>query len=295
MNMLRYAAIAAIAGVMSGTMTSCDDTKDIEDAHVYYRVIDFENSSLVLAGPTSYGANLYCDYDGVKFTQGSCEVESGVTLDFGINESSFYGQPDFSAGGMVVSNWTYRTDAEGESAGWWKTFNNQCSVYNVKCTSGANKGGGVNGSDNFAIIFGYDSDYAQGAEFSFSGSKEYVIDRMEICPTAYVYGVITEGNPFGNAPGVSLEDQQGWFAVYAYGYDAQGNPTNSGKPVMKYICNYTNGFSPVEIANTWIGWDLSALGKVNKVKFDFDGSDKGAWGLNTPAYLCVDDIQLRLN
>lgn len=293
MKFTKYAAIAAMGVAMSCTLWSCDDTKDAEQAHVYNRVIDFEKSRVVLAGPTSYGENLYSEYDGTKFTKGSCEVESGVTLDFGVNYSSYYDAPDFSAGGMVLSNWTYRTDAEGEATGWWKTYENQCSVYNEKCTSGANKGGGVDGSNTFAVIFGYDSDYAQGAEFSFSGSKEYVVERMEICPTAYVYGVITQGNPF--TTGHPLAADSGWFRVLAYGYDAQGNLTNGGQPVVKYICDYRNRDNATEIAKTWIGWDLSALGKVNKVKFNFQGSDSGEWGLNTPAYLCIDNIQLRLN
>ncbi len=40
----------------------------------------------------------------------------------------------------------------------------------------------------------------------------------------------------------------------------------------------------------WTYVDLSQLGQVNEVMFYMDGSDKGAWGLNTPAYFCFDDF-----
>jgi hypothetical protein len=32
---------------------------------------------------------------------------------------------------------------------------------------------------------------------------------------------------------------------------------------------------------------------VQSVKFNFEGSDSGAYGLNTPAYICIDDITIQ--
>ena len=37
------------------------------------------------------------------------------------------------------------------------------------------------------------------------------------------------------------------------------------------------------------------MGRVNKVVFNFEGSDTGQWGLNTPAYLALDNITIRMN
>ena len=51
----------------------------------------------------------------------------------------------------------------------------------------------------------------------------------------------------------------------------------------------------MELVTTWRSWDLSALGKVNKIKIDFEGSDTGDWGLNTPAYLCIDNVKVVLD
>lgn len=42
---------------------------------------------------------------------------------------------------------------------------------------------------------------------------------------------------------------------------------------------------------TWSYWPINAEG-VKTVKFNFTGSDTGDYGLNTPAYLCIDDIVL---
>jgi hypothetical protein len=43
----------------------------------------------------------------------------------------------------------------------------------------------------------------------------------------------------------------------------------------------------------WTKFDLSALGKVVMVVFDMDGTDKGDWGLNTPAYFAYDDVAVQ--
>ncbi len=40
----------------------------------------------------------------------------------------------------------------------------------------------------------------------------------------------------------------------------------------------------------WTFIDLSSLGQVNEVMFYMTGSDTGAWGLNTPAYFCMDNF-----
>lgn len=293
--------VALMALAVAGMFTSCLNDDDNVTPTVYRRVITFEEGGVTLAGPTSYGANLYADYTGQKFVSGSIEVEKGVSLDFGLNYCEFDEQYDFSAGGMALSQWNYRSNPAGENAAdWWYSYLNQCSVYNTKSTDGTNSGAGADGSNTFAIINGYDDEawsmFKAAPEFSFSGGAEYTVESIQICPPSYLYGIITKGNPYGNDPDLTLAQSHGWFKILAYGFDAKGNPTNGGRPVEKYICDYRLNASPtIEIASVWQGWSLEALGKVNKVRFDFDGSDKGDYGLNTPAYMCLDNVQLRLN
>lgn len=40
----------------------------------------------------------------------------------------------------------------------------------------------------------------------------------------------------------------------------------------------------------WLFADLSSLGKVASLSFVFTGSDSGDYGLNTPAYMCIDNL-----
>jgi len=282
--------VAALAAVMISVASCSNDDEEFIDKYPHYKLINFEGTSIPLAGPTSYGENLYYGYTGDdKFTEGEIGVEPGVTLKFGVNKSSYYDAPDFSAGGMVLSKWCYRSNIPTKTGNWWQSYENQCSVYNVSQKDGDT-------SNTFAVIFGYNSDWCEGPSMSFSNGKEYVIDGMYVCPTSYVYGVIKNGNPMSADPTKGLKEQKGWFKVLAYGFDANGNATNGGNPVEKYICDYRDeSKNQVEILASWTGWqNLKELGKVNTIRFDFDGSDKNEYGLLTPAYLCIDQIYVNL-
>jgi hypothetical protein len=43
---------------------------------------------------------------------------------------------------------------------------------------------------------------------------------------------------------------------------------------------------------TWQWVDLSSFGKVDSLMFSLESSDNGEWGMNTPAYFCMDQIYL---
>lgn len=287
---MKLTKLSAMAIVALASLSSCGTG---ENEFSGSATIGFETVFCTLAGPTSYGANLYSNYDGQRFERGQIYVAPGVVLNFGINEQG--GEYNFSSGGVALSTWNYRTDAEGTDAGWWKTYENQCSVYNTESTSGKNMWAGADGSNVFAVITGYDSPdgWQSAPELYFSGGVEVSFKSIMVCPTSYLYGVVTEGNPFGNNPGQSLEQAQGWLRVDVYGYDGKGAAVNGSEPLQFYVCDYRAGSATAKpIASTWTKWDLSALGPVNKVKFNFVGSDTGAYGLNTPAYLCIDNLNV---
>ncbi|MBN1842209.1 MAG: DUF4465 domain-containing protein, partial [Deltaproteobacteria bacterium] len=45
-----------------------------------------------------------------------------------------------------------------------------------------------------------------------------------------------------------------------------------------------------DIVNTWTWVDLSSLGPVKSLEFELTSSDVGDWGMNTPAYFCMDSL-----
>jgi len=49
------------------------------------------------------------------------------------------------------------------------------------------------------------------------------------------------------------------------------------------------------IVNSWKYVDLSTLGGVDTYEFDLSSSDTGAFGMNTPAYFCMDQFSFNHN
>lgn len=147
--------------------------------------------------------------------------------------------------------------------------------------------GGNGGSANFCVHNGYKDFFneqiydATLQGFEFADGVERVIDHMYITNTCYVLNSLTYGDGF--APAATEETL---FKVIAYGYDAEDSLTGSCEFVL---CQGT------DIVTDWQKWELSALGKVAKVVFNFAPSSDlvGGYGMNTPAYFAYDDVAVR--
>jgi hypothetical protein len=148
--------------------------------------------------------------------------------------------------------------------------------------------GGHNNSSNFCIHNGYADFFniqqydGKLAWFSFKNGKEQVVDHMYVTNTCYVLNSLTYGDGF-NSPA----SNNTWVKIVAYGYNA--NEEEVGTTEF-YLCNTGR-----QIVTDWQKWDLSSLGKVNKIVFNFAASDDqiGEYGLNCPAYFAYDDVAVQ--
>lgn len=256
--------------------------------------ITFEGiGSSYMAGPTSYGDNAYSSYSG---TQIAPYVHTPSNLKFGIKGAGGSTPVDYWNGGFIVSDWNYKANIPGKTGDWWYSYLNQASVYSG--TSGS-KNGGYSGSNNFAVMFGYvdfyNSSYATRPKIDFT-SGSGVVNGTYVCLSSYTYGVIQNGNTFGSGVATPLKDVangKGYLKLQAYGFNGN-TPTNSGLPIEIYLARYNNHLPVVAPVTSWTYFDLSALGTVTRVEFNFEGNDSGTYGLNTPAYVCMDNVQVTL-
>ncbi len=118
---------------------------------------------------------------------------------------------------------------------------------------------------------------------SFSGvyptiifDSETVVNGAYFTNNMYAYDSMTEGDDFTDP-----FDEDDWLEVTVTGLDAQGNETGS---VSFYLAE--NGF----IQDQWKWVNLDELNAVKSLKFSMASSDTGEWGMNTPAYFCIDGI-----
>ena len=291
-----------------------DDLTDYE-----LRVLTFEDADAKFESYT-------LDYAGVEITTWSDLIDNpqyGGPLTYGDYMSAMYTWwdegntelthtfPDnyaycFWGGGHAISNywgagWTdedrdvhiakyygedYVTENAGNDAmlGW---FNLQMMIP-VKPHSG----------DNFAVHYGYKDffSYVENLpEISFGDDEARVIDHMYVTNTNYTLnqlymGVKSEaGNSFGGNWSGLTEDA--WLKIVAYGFDDVEADANV-EPISEVEFYLVQGEN---VVTDWQKWDLSGLGAVKKVRFNFLYSDEmgGRYGFTIPGYFAYDDIAVR--
>ena len=153
--------------------------------------------------------------------------------------------------------------------------------------------------ENFAVHYGYKDDmsYIENLpEISFFDGEPRIIDHMYITNTNYTLNQLyngvksEEGNTFGGNWSGLKEDA--WLKIVAYGYDSVDADPTIDEPTSEAEFYLVEGLRVVE---QWEKWDLSVLGKVAKVRFNFLYSDEmgGKYGFTIPGYFAYDDIAVR--
>lgn len=235
-----------------------------------YKWYDEGNTELTHTFPDNYG--YYC-YWGGGHAISNYWGEGWSDEDRNIHIAKYYGDD-------------YVAENAGNDAmlGW---FNLQFMTP-VKAHSG----------DNFAVHYGYkdDNSYTENLpEISFGDDIARVIDHMYVCNTNYTLnqlynGVKSEaGNNFGgNWEGLT---ENAWLKIVAYGFDdveadAYADPISQ---VEFYLVQGEN------VVTNWQKWNLSELGAVKKVRFNFLYSDEmgGTYGFTIPGYFAYDDVAVR--
>jgi len=109
----------------------------------------------------------------------------------------------------------------------------------------------------------------------------YAIKSIMVTNSTYAFLDMKNGTP-----GVSKVFTTGdWFKVIIKGFKSKIQ-TNS---VDVYLADFRNGKKVM--LKSWEKVDISSLGQVDSVAFTFDSSDKGIYGVNTPSYVCIDNIE----
>ena len=260
--------------VMAGEWVEEDDIRILtfEDSDAKFTTYELYGGASInkwsdLVDDSQYGGSLtYTDYSSDTYwwyDEGNTELFHSFT-------TPYWG------GGHVISNYViedYETLPDGHY-GWYEL---QMS----------NPIGGHNGSKNFAVHNGYSDFYnsqlydASLQGFEFADGKERVVECMYVTNINYVLNSLTFGDGFNSAA-----TENSWLKIVAYGYNANDELVGTSEFTL---CNGRN------LVTTWEKWDLSSLGKVAKITFNFSASDdqSGTFGLNCPAYFAYDDVTVK--
>ncbi|MDX2108872.1 MAG: DUF4465 domain-containing protein [Verrucomicrobiota bacterium] len=113
----------------------------------------------------------------------------------------------------------------------------------------------------------------------------------DLANSAYTASSILIGDAFSKKFGGAAGTDPDYLRVDITGYNDRGAPT--GKAEV-YLADY-RGTTGDMLLTAWTNASLSALGTgVKTIRFSFAGSDYGTFGLNTPAYLVMDNLDIEL-
>ncbi len=107
--------------------------------------------------------------------------------------------------------------------------------------------------------------------------------------STYAYNDMRDGTPgvskkFGGVTG----NDPDWFLLTVYGYL---HGVRSADSVNYYLADYRFAHNDSDyIVKTWNWLDLGYLGNVDSLVFHLSSSDTGTYGMNTPAYFCMDNF-----
>jgi hypothetical protein len=145
-------------------------------------------------------------------------------------------------------------------------------------------------SSNFAIG-------QQGAKVNLTGLAESV-QFVYVTNTTYAYNSMALGDAFAKKFGDTLNSPHSadsvhgsypdWFKLSITGYRSGSVITDT---VHFYLADYRFSNDSLDyIVKGWQMVDLTALGNVDSLEFWMSSSDNGSFGMNTPAFFCIDNL-----
>jgi hypothetical protein len=207
------------------------------------------------------------------------------------NGSDFSG--GFSSGGMYFKN-----SYDSSFGGYWAS-GFACSSISDSVTTGftnlyaARTGTGFNGSQNYAV--------AQQNAMAYQNNQliDVLFNGFYVTNGTYAYYSMHDGDAFarkfGDTTGTNSGLPQGSYPDYfKLIVRAYLNGFLKNDSVEFYLADYRfNNDSLDYIVDTWQWVDCTDIGVFDSVVFKLSSSDNGMFGMNTPAFFCIDNLEIQ--
>jgi len=146
----------------------------------------------------------------------------------------------------------------------------------------------ANKNNKYAIFY---PSFGSDIFASFPAGEENIIQSIDLCNNTYAALSMKNGDSYCKKFGGTTGADPDWFKVTINGYNTNGVKVGS---LDVYLADFRpNDSSKDYILTKWTTFDLTSLGVVNKLSFVFASTDNGAYGVNTPTYLCLDNIKFK--
>ncbi len=232
----------------------------------------------LVAQPFTSKAQSVADFENLTLAPNSFWNGSAMPLGttFTSADAIFPNNYDTSFGGYWSSGWAYSNVLDTTTAGFSNLY-------------GARPGSGYNGSSNYVVG-------TQNSLISFSNAAAGTV-RKGFYVTNGTYAALSMENgdnfakKFGDTTGTNCNCPQGSVPDYfLLTVNAYYNGTLLTDSVDFYLADFRGPDSTDYIIKDWQWVDLTSLGNVDSVVFKLRSSDVGQFGMNTPAFFCLDNF-----
>lgn len=206
---------------------------------------------------------------------------------FTINESGFLNGSDLSGGfevGNVILPNSFNVDY-GSWSGWAITNHTDTSTPGFGNQYSSIVGTGNGGSQNYATTFTSGLNVIQLIDDA-AGQRAAGI---YVTNSTYAYLSMQDGDAFAKKFGGASGDDPDFFLLTIKGMIGEEVTADS---IDFYLADYRFDDNAMDyLIDEWTYIDLYSLGEIDGISFSLSSSDNGQFGMNTPAYFCIDDIK----
>ena len=174
-----------------------------------------------------------------------------------------YNHDYFSWSGFAYSN---QTDTVTEG------YSNQYSAY---------AGEGAEASNNFCVAYTFGND-------TVSLTNSTTVAGVYFTNNTYAGLSMKNGDSYSKKFGGADGNDPDWFKISIFGIDDNNNNTDT---IDFYLADFRfDDNSKDYIVKDWKWADLSSLGEIKNLVFFLSSTDNGDYGMNTPSYFCLDNL-----
>lgn len=142
-------------------------------------------------------------------------------------------------------------------------------------------GSGVGGSAIYAVA------YVSGTT-RITLAEPDSVSGMYVTNNAYAYLSMRDGDDYSRKFGGASGNHPDYFRLIIDGIGKESDTTGT---VIFYLADFRAEENDKDfILKNWKWVDLSILGIVSELHFSLESTDNGVWGMNTPAYFCLDNL-----
>lgn len=257
-----------------------------------YATFDSEGHIVNEPFPTPFNSGGF-DLDGVAVINANVLNEVAGFEDLNLEPDSYF-LPE-SAGNFTSGSLSFLY--EGSSGSWSGfTYSNRVTLngtYNDDQFVAVSRGGIEADSSVFAITY-VSSDWMTGtydpipSVIQTTDESEVLFGGFYVANTDMAYITMRDGTLFNKKFGGESGNDPDWFRLKVWGLRADNSLTQE---ITHYLADFRNEDNALDyIQDDWRWVDLQPLGAVKSLHFILESSDSGDYGINTPAYFCMDNL-----